>query len=32
MPSRFAMEISGKLMEGEVVNISKARRVFREIL
>jgi len=32
MPSRLAMEISGKLMEGEVVNRSKAQRVYREIL
>eukprot|EP00931_Biecheleriopsis_adriatica_P121248 TRINITY_DN96334_c0_g1_i1.p1 TRINITY_DN96334_c0_g1~~TRINITY_DN96334_c0_g1_i1.p1 ORF type:complete len:1047 (-),score=178.29 TRINITY_DN96334_c0_g1_i1:21-3161(-) len=32
MPSRFAMEIQGRLMEGEVVNRSKAQRVYREIL
>lgn len=32
MPSRFAMEINGKLMEGEVVDRSKAQRVYREIL
>lgn len=32
MPSRLAMEIQGKLMEGEVVNRSKAQRVYREIL
>ena len=32
MPSRFAMQIGEKLMEGEVVNRSKAQRVYREIL
>lgn len=32
MPSRLAMEIQGKLMEGEVVNRSKAQKVYREIL
>ena len=31
MPSRLAMEISGKLMEGEVVNRSKAQRVYRSL-
>lgn len=31
-PSRFAMEIFGRLMEGEVVNRSKARAIYREIL
>ena len=32
MPSRLAMEISGKLMEGEVVNRSKAQRVYRNLV
>ena len=32
MPSRFAMQIGDVLMEGEVVNRSKAQRVYREIL
>lgn len=32
MPSRLAMEIQGQLMEGEVVNRSKAQSVYREIL
>jgi len=31
MPSRLAMEIQGKLMEGEVVNRSKAQRVYRDL-
>lgn len=31
-PSRFAMQIEGRLMEGEVVNRSKAQSVYREIL
>merc|ERR1719272_1282892 len=32
MPSRWAMEIGGTLMEGEVVDRARAQRIYREIL